>query len=108
MPENAIWVIKSKHRDPNDFYVKVDGSEFYIATWVALAKNKDNALSMTETTLSELELGNAEIIEIYSRNAKDAKEDAEIYQKILDTFPILNGQEDVQLAAWKSSNGGLW
>lgn len=108
MVESRIWIIKSIQTNPNALYVKVDGSEFYIAIWVACAKNKEEALSTTSAAISELELGETEVIVVYSYDQSDKQENRVITERVADTIKILNGQEDVQLAVWSTSNGGIW
>lgn len=108
MSENVIWIIKSKQTNPNDFYVRVDGSEFYIAFWVASSQSKEEALSMTKVAIAELDLGETESIEAYPYNNQFSSENNEISVKIEKLIESLNNQFDVQLAAWVPEKGGVW
>lgn len=102
------WIIVSRHVNPNDFYVKVDGSDFYTAFWIASSKTKEAALSLVHETICELDLGEAEITEAGLYCADHLIKNTGVAEGIQDSIEKLEDREDVQLAAWVSSEGGLW
>lgn len=110
MPELSIWIVESKHENPNSFYVKVDGSSYYTSVWVANTNSLSSANKLTIEACAELDLGNVEIvhttplIEIES----ETRISNELKERIKTLAEQIHDQEDVQMAAWISSNGGLW
>lgn len=108
MSHLSIWVAKAVHKDPSDFYVKVDSSDYYTAYWVVRASDKDAASSLVEDVSTELELGSVEVSQIYQYpNELDVSDEA-VRRQIEEGLSKLEEGEDVQLSAWVSKNGGLW
>lgn len=107
---NAIrtWIIKSKHLNPNGFYVKVDASDFYIAYWVANTSNSQQAISLTLETSDELDLGQTEIQETIEYSGQQISNTPEVDAAIHAAMEKHTISGDVQLAAWVSSQGGKW
>jgi NurA-like 5'-3' nuclease len=108
MNVTGTWIIKSRHINPNAFYVRVDGSDFYTAYWVANTQHDEQARSMALEASEELVLGQVEILEgiIYSGQliSNEPEVDAAINAAV-GKYTTLN---EVHLAAWISSQGGLW
>lgn len=108
MKDLTIWIIESKHRNPNDFYVKVDGSNYYTGFWVANSESTDSANDLMMEACNELDLGDVEIVRMTTASELSKTTPKEIKEKINHLISQLKDKEDVQLAAWISSNGGLW
>lgn len=104
MNATATWIVESKHLDPNDFYVKVDGSDFYTAYWVANASNDQQAISLALEASEELDLGETEIQEAIEYSGQQISNTAEV-DAAIGKYTI---SEDIQLAAWISYQGGKW
>lgn len=108
MNATGIWIIKSKHLNPNDFYVKVDGSDFYTAFWVVNAPSDQQATSMTLEACEELDLGQFEIQEAIEFSDQHISDIPEVDTAIKTAIEKYSGSNDAQLAAWVSSQGGKW
>lgn len=108
MTDLKIWIIESKHKNPNDFYVKVDGSDNYTGFWVANTESIASANELMMEACNDLDLGTAEIIHTSTVTELSDAVQNEVKEKINSLASQLKGKEDVQLAAWISSNGGLW
>jgi len=108
MDNNPLWVIETKHIDPNDFYVKVDGSPFYTAYWVARSADKKGVELLLINVISDLVLGKHEVISISHPDVNFVVGNSEINSRVNDGFGMLSGAEDIQLAAWITVKGGLW
>lgn len=104
----AIWIIESDHKNPNDFYVRTDESEHYTALWVAYAHSIESANALLQEASAELELGETSIIR--TSPVADYQDDIpdRAKAKIQELAKKIKDTEDVQMAAWISSNGGLW
>lgn len=108
MSNLAIWVARAVHKDPSDFYVKVDGSDYYTAYWAIRASDRDAASSLVGHVAAELELGSVEVSQIYQYpNELDFSDEA-VRRQIEERVSKLDEREDAQLGAWVSKNGGLW
>lgn len=107
MKTSKIWIIESAHINPHDFYIDLDGSPSYKAYWVAQTKSEQEAEQLTQATAAELELGDINIIQttLYSENTQVELPD--VLTRIKDIVSHFEDYEDVQLAAWISSEGGL-
>ena len=108
MNATGIWIIKSKHLNPNDFYVKVDGSDFYTAYWVANAASDQQATSLTLEASDELDLGQTEIQEATVYTGQQLSSVPEIETAIKAAVEKYATSNEAQLAAWVSSQGGKW
>ncbi len=108
MENNPLWVIETKHIDPNDFYVKVDGSPFYTAFWVARAADPDIAQALLNETAEELVLGETTVISTIPFNSENMSIASEVMEKINARIVKLGKSDDIRLAAWITSTGGLW
>ncbi len=108
MSELNIWVAESKQIDPNDFYVKVDGSDFYTAYWVVCSSSKEKAQKLVIDVSEELVLGETEIIGLQLYTSEALVKNEEITERIQQLVDKFQDQEDAQIAAWVSSSGGLW
>lgn len=104
----AIWIIKSRHINPNDFYVKVDGSDFYSAYWVANTQSDEQARSMALETSEELVLGQVEILEAIAYTGQSISNKPEVNAAIKAAVEKYTAPNEIQLAAWISSQGRLW
>lgn len=108
MENLTIWIIESRHKNPNDFYVKVDGSDYYKGFWVANAKSIPLANELMMEACAELDLGTVEIVATTTAARMSDATPKEAREKIKHLVDQIKAKEDVQLAAWISSNGGLW
>ncbi len=108
MTNLTIWIIESKHKNPNNFYVKVDGSDYYTGFWVAKTESIASAKELMLEACDELDLGDIEIIRTTTAIELSNTIPKEIEDKIDHLSKQITDQKDVQLAAWISSNGGLW
>ncbi|AQT61079.1 hypothetical protein [Cellvibrio sp. PSBB023] len=108
MSATGRWIIKSKHLNPNNFYVKVDGSDFYTAYWVANTSNSQQAISLTLETSDELDLGQTEIQETIEYSGQQISNTPEVDAAIHAAIAKHTISGDVQLAVWVSSQGGKW
>jgi hypothetical protein len=108
MTATGTWIIKSKHLNPNDFYVKVDGSDFYTAYWVANAASDQQATSLTLEASDELDLGQTEIQEAIVYTGQQLSSVPEIDSAIKAAVEKYAASSEAQLAAWVSSQGGKW
>lgn len=108
MSATGRWIIKSQHLNPNNFYVKVDGSDFYTAYWVANTSSSQQAISLTLETSDELDLGQTEIQETIEYSGQQISNIPEVDAAIHAATEKHTISGDVQLAAWVSSQGGKW
>lgn len=108
MSATDIWIVKSRHTNPNNFYVKVDGSEFYIAYWRAIAQNEQQAHLLVLEASEELVLGNTEIIEATDYQEHLIEDTTEVQDAINSAVEKFKESNETQLAAWITANGGLW
>ena len=108
MSNFRLWVVESRQTSPNDFYVKVDGSEFYTAYWVVRSSSKQRAEELVLEASEELVLGDTEIIETQPYEQDALIKDETLMERIRLMSTKLSEQEDAQLGAWVSSDGGLW
>lgn len=108
MSATGIWIIKSKHLNPNDFYVKVDGSDFYTAYWVANASSGQQATSLALEACEELDLGQVEIQEASEYSDQQISNIPEVDAAIKAATEKYAASGEAQLAAWVSSQGGKW
>jgi hypothetical protein len=108
MNAQKTWIVKSRHINPNDFYVKVDGSDFYTAFWKTSANSEQEACALALQASDELELGDAEIIEATVYAAQWVADTAEVNGRIDLMVDKYKESSETQLAAWVSSAGGLW
>lgn len=108
MSKRETWIIKSKHIKPNDFYVKVDGSDFYTAYWVAKAANKEQARSLALEACEELDLGEVNIQEVIEFSGQRIFGVLEIDLVIAAAIEKFSASREAQLAAWVSSQGRRW
>lgn len=103
-----VWIIKSKHIDPNGFYVKLDDSDFYIAYWIANTSSDQRAISLVLETSEELDLGQIEIQEAIEYSGQQISNMPEVDAAIKAAKEKFTASGDVQLAAWVTSLGGKW
>lgn len=108
MTNFSIWIIESKHKNPNNFYVKVDGSPSYTGFWVANTKSVTAANELVMEACSELDLGEVDIVSTIQSTELSGVVPKEVKEKIDRLIDQAKNHEDVHLAAWVSSNGGLW
>lgn len=108
MKATATWIIKSKHLNPNDFYVKVDGSDFYTAYWIANATNNEHATSLALEASDELDLGDVEIQEATEYSGQQISNIPEVNAAIETAKEKYAASNEAQLAVWVSSQGGKW
>lgn len=108
MTDLKIWIIKSRHKDPNDLYVKIDGSNHYFGFWVASARSFASAENLMTEAANDLNLGKISVVKIVLFDELGDITSNEIKERITMLTKKLERREDVQLAAWVSSNGGLW
>ena len=108
MNATGTWIIKSKHFNPNDFYVKVDGSDFYTAYWIANASSDQQATSLTLEACEELDLGQVEIQEAIEYSGQQISNMPEVDAAIKTAKEKYASPNEAQLAAWVSSQGGKW
>ncbi len=106
MPE--IWIVKSKHINPNGFYVKVDNSDFYTAYWIANTSSDQRAISLVLETSEELDLGQVEIQEAVEYSGQQISNMPEVDAAIKAAKEKHKAFGDAQLAAWVTSLGGKW
>ena len=104
----VVWVVKSRHIKPNNFYVKVDGSDFYTAYWVANKSSEQQATSLVLETCDELILGQVEIEEVIEYSGQQISNIPEVDTVIKEAKEKHVIPNDTQLAAWISSQGGMW
>lgn len=103
-----LWVVTSKHTNPNDFYVKVDGSEFYTAYWVANTQSATDAEASVMEAADELDLGEVEIVGIACFTGQAFSEVSGVDGAIHAAAEKHKNSREAQLAAWVSSQGGKW
>lgn len=108
MADLTMWIIESKHKNPSDFYVKVDGSDYYTGSWVANTISTQLAKKLVKEVCTELNLGNVEFISVTPFTNHTHSTSKELQEKINHLASQIKDHEDAQLAAWSSSNGGLW
>ncbi|OZG71576.1 hypothetical protein BTA51_20045 [Hahella sp. CCB-MM4] len=108
MSERNLWVIESKHTDPNDFYVKVDGAEFYSAYWMVYSSSIQNAEELVLETSEDLGLGDVDIVDIQQYRDNAVVVDSEITERLRALSTKIEGPEEAQLGAWVSLRKGLW
>ena len=108
MSDLNLWIVKSTHKNPEDFYVKVDDSDCYTAYWVVRASDEVAVSRLVEEGSSELEFGAIEVNQIYQYPSDFSVNDASIKQSVDEGVNKLGDGEDAQLGAWISENGGLW
>ncbi|WP_020407673.1 hypothetical protein [Hahella ganghwensis] len=94
--------------DPDDFYVKVDGSELDTAYWVIRAVSKQRAEELLQEATEELVLGNTEIIGIQPYVIGELIKNEAVTPRVSEMSAKIGEVDDVQLAAWISSKGRLW
>lgn len=104
----GTWIIKSRHTNPNDFYVRVDGSDFYTAYWVAKAADNEQAKSLALEACEELDLGEVDIQEVTGYSGQKVSGTQEIDSAIEAAVEKFSAAGEAQLAAWVSSQGGKW
>ncbi len=108
MSAKGTWIIKSKHINPNDFYVKVDGSEFYTAYWVVKAANDEQARSLALEACEELDLGVVDIEDVIGYAGQKISGAQDVDSAIETAVVKFAESNEAQLAAWISSQGGKW
>lgn len=108
MNAQKTWIVKSRHTNPNDFYVKVDGSDFYTAFWKTSANSDQEACALALEASDELDLGHTEIIEARVYAAQWVADTAEVNVRINLMVGRYKESSKTQLAAWVSSAGRLW
>ena len=108
MSKKSIWIIKTKHIKPNNFYVKVDGSDFYTAYWIANTSNEQQAISLVLETCTELDLGQVEIQDIIKYSGQQISNVSEVDTAIKVAKEKHAASGEAQLAAWITSLGGKW
>lgn len=106
MDTNPLWVIETKQIAPSNFYVKVDGSDYYSAFWVARAADRDQMLEMLNEAISDLDLGETEIIST-TQLKEFTSTNVEILNDINEYLDGFGDGDKVRLAVWVSSNGGI-
>ena len=99
------WVVETKHTKPNDLYVKVDGSDYYISYWAIKAPGKEKAIQLATEAAEELDLGETEIVTSYQYAPKSIN-NTEIQESIEEIFSKLT-EQDVRMGAWFSPTGGI-
>jgi len=102
------WVAVTQQINPNDFYVRVDDSDFYIAYWVVLSTSQDSAHDLVMTVAEELLLGETSILDVSQYQPGDNIHSEAVTQRVQDLIAKLANQEGAQIAAWISEHGGLW
>jgi hypothetical protein len=102
------WIVKSKHINPNDFFVKVDGSDFYTAFWKASANSEGEACVLALEASDELGLGDTEVIEAAVHAPNCVSDTAEVNARIDLMVDKYRESSETQLVAWVSSSGGIW
>lgn len=108
MNDFSLWVVESAHTNPTDFYVRVDGSDIYIAYWIVCSSSEGRAQQLASQVSEELLLGNTETIAIYPYRPGDLVKDDNVTARMGKISTKFSAQEDIQLAAWITSEGGLW
>lgn len=108
MTDMNLWVVTSTHQNPNDFYVKVDGSQYYTAYWVVRCTDERSIDALVLNVADELDLGNCAIKSRDFYPSGFHTDDPKIRHAVEENFSKLENGEDVQLGAWVSANGGLW
>lgn len=108
MNSTVVWIIKSKHINPDSFYVRVDGSDFYTAYWIANTSCEQQATSLVLETCDELVLGQVEIEEVIEYSCQQISNIPEVDTAIKEAKEKHVIPNDTQLAAWISSQGGMW
>lgn len=108
MSAKRTWIIKSKHINPNDFYVKVDGSESYTAYWITKAANDEQARSLALEACEELDLGEVDIEDVIEYSGKKISGAPDVDSAIEAAVVKFAESNEAQLAAWVSSQGGKW
>lgn len=108
MSAPKIWIVTSRHINPNDFYVKVDGSEFYTAYWVANTNSASTAEASVIEATEELDLGQVEIQHTADYLGQSFSDIAEVNIAIEAAVEKYKDSNETQLAAWISSQGGKW
>lgn len=103
-----VWIIKSKHIDPNGFYVNLDDSDFYIAYWIANTSSDQQATLLTLEACVELDLGQVEIQEVIEYSGQQISSMPEVDAAIKAAKEKYKAFDDVQLVAWVTSLGGKW
>ncbi|HEY8939153.1 MAG TPA: hypothetical protein VIM59_03145 [Cellvibrio sp.] len=105
---SEIWIVKSKHINPNGFYLKVDNSDCYTAYWIANTSSDQQAISLVLETSEELDLGQVEIQEAIEYSGQQISNVPEVDTAIKAAKEKFTAYGDVQLAAWVTSLGGKW
>lgn len=108
MSATGTWIIKSRHINPNAFYVRVDGSDFYTVYWVANTQDDEQARSMALEASVELVLGQVEILEAIIYTGQLISDEPKVNAAIKAAAGKYTTLNEVHLAAWISSQGGLW
>lgn len=76
--------------------------------WIVSTTSRDSALSTVHEAVTELELGKTEIVDANLYTSDYSITDPAVLKKIESMIERVGNHEDTQLAAWISSNGGLW
>lgn len=108
MSAPKIWIVTSRHINPNDFYVKVDGSEFYTAYWVANVDSASKAEASVVEATEELDLGQVEIKGSADYSGQSFSDIEAVNTAIKEAVERYKDFSEAQLAAWVSSQGGKW
>lgn len=106
MDNNPLWVIETKQMNPSDFYIRVDGSKYYTAFWVARAADQEHVKLLLERVVLELDLGDTEIVGI-SLYSNLQIERADILADLNEFVNDFGLGEKINLAVWVSSNGDI-
>lgn len=107
MSKAIQWVVQTKHVNPDDFYVKTDGSEEYSAYWIANAPSAEEAQAITLETAADLELGQSKWV-ASTAFAEDIETGSQaIKSQLLETAAQFKEAMAARLAAWVSQNGAV-
>lgn len=107
MSKAIQWVVQTKHTNPDDFYVKTDGSEEYSAYWIANAPSAEEAQTIALETAADLELGQSTWV-ASTLFAEDLHiGNYAIKTQLIATAAQCDEAMAARLAAWVSQNGAV-